>query len=216
MRSSIDEALLRTITINPGIQNDTVNACSYLDLTVKPDTSKMNASTASTQLQLADVVAIAGNTPSLHSHAQVSSSAAATAAAAAMLTTSATTSNTSSSSSQYNHAPICLVAHLSSNINQDLAEADQSIENDVTNNENAANSPELLNTSVEHNSNDNGHGCLIQNNEILNEGAVGGIIMNEAASSTLPDLAKVTTNTNNSDPDTVTSNCDIDYVDTDL
>lgn len=196
MRSSIDEALLRTVAVIPVVQNETVNACSYLDLTVKPNASKINASTTSTQL--ADVVAIAGNA-SHHSHTQVS--------AVAAMTTTATTTNTSSSTSQYNQPPICLVAHLSSNINQDLAEADQSIENDVTNNENAANSPELLNTSAE-------HGDLIPNNEIPNQGAVGGMF-NDGAS-TLPDLAKVTTITNNSTPNTATSNCDIDYVDTDL
>lgn len=162
----------------------------------------MNATTTSTQL--ADVVAMPGNTSSHHSHAQVS-------AVAAMTTTATTTTmpNTTSSSSQYKQAPICLVAHLSSNVNQDLAEADQSIENDVSNNENVANSPELINTSTEHS---NGH---IQNNEISNEGAVGGLL-NEAESSTLPDLAKVTTITNNSVPNTVTSNCDTDYADTDL
>lgn len=197
MRSSIDDALLRTVTVNPIVQNETVNACSYLDLTVKPDTSKMSAATMSNQL--ADVVAIAGNI-SHHSHTQ----------ATAMATN---TSSSSSTSSQYNQTPVCLVAHLSSNVNQDLAEADQSIENDVTNNENAANSPELLNTSVE-----NG-GDLIPNNENSNEGAVGGIL-NEAAS-TLPDLAKVTTISNSSTAaattqNIVTSNCDIDYVDTDL
>lgn len=212
MRSSIDEALLRTIMVNPGIQNEqTVNACSYLDLTVKPVTSKMNATTT----PLADVVAIAGNASSHHLHAQVSPTPAiTTTATAAAATVTATSSNTSlSSTSQYNQPPICLVSHLSSNINQDLAEADQSIENDVTNNENvAANSPELSISSTDH-SNENG---LVQNNEISNEGAVGGIL-SETTTSTLPDLAKVTTITNNSTTlNTVTSNCDIDYVDTDL
>lgn len=207
MRSSIDEALLRTVTVNPVVQNETVNACSYLDLTVKPDTSKMNASTTSTSAQLADVVANSGNA-SHHSHTQVSLVAA--------MTTTATTTNTSSlpssSSLQYNQAPVCHVTHLASNQDmQDLAEADQSIENDVTNNENAANSPELLNTSAE-------NGDLIPNNEISNEGAVGGIL-NEGGggggASSLPDLAKITT-INSSTPNTVPLNCEIDYVDTDL
>lgn len=174
LRSSIDEALLRVIAVNP-VQNEPSNSCTYLDLTVKQDgqngvgTSKANASV--TQTSLADVVVMDSNV--LHS------------------------TNLHQSTSQYN-APVCLVSHLSSSINQDLAEADQSIENDVTNNENAANSPELLNVQE--------HGDLIPDNEISNEGAVGGI-----ESSTLPDLAKVTTTTT-----ITTSNCEVEYAITDL
>lgn len=211
MRSSIDEALLRAIPVNAGVQNESVNACSYLDLTVKPDTSKMNA--ISTSTPLADVVAMAENVPSHHSHAQVSVVTAMTSTTTATPTTTSNTLSSLSSSSQYhhNHPPICLVTHLSSNVNQDLAEADQSIENDVTNNENAANSPELLSTSAEHSNDDD----LTQNNEIASEGAVGGIL-SEATASTLPDLAKVTTIANNSTANAATSNCEIDYVDTDL
>lgn len=178
LRSSIDEALLRVIAVNP-VQNEAPNSCTYLDLTVKQDgqngvsTSKANASITPTSL--ADVVVMDGNV--LHS------------------------TNSHPSTSQYN-APVCLVSHLSSSINQDLAEADQSMENDVTNNENAANSPELLNVQD--------HGDLIPDNEISRvspyEGAVGGI-----ESSTLPDLAKVTTTTT-----TPTSNCEVEYAITDL
>lgn len=149
-------------------QNETTNNCSYLDLTVKHDsqngasTSKGNATTATiTPTSLADVVAMDGNIQ-----------------------------HPISPRPQYN-PPVCLVSHLSSSLNQDLAEADQSMENDATNNENAANSPEVLNTPE--------RGDLISDNG--HEGAVGGI-----ESSPLPDLAKVTTS----------SNCEVDFIDTDL
>lgn len=169
LRSSIDEALLRAITANSTHGQATDN-CSYLDLTVKHDTqnsgniSKENAIVTPTSL--ADVVAMDGNVqhvPNLHS-----------------------------STSQYN-APVCMVSHMPSTINQELAEADQSMENDATNNENASNSPEILNTPER---------GLIAHNEISNEGAVGGLV----ESSPLPDLAKVTTS----------SSCEVDFIDTDL
>lgn len=161
LRSSIDEALLRAITVN-STQNEAANNCSFLDLTVKHDdqngvtTSKGNS--VITPTSLADVVAMDGNVQR----------------------------------PQYN-TPVCLVSHMSSSINQDLAEADQSMENDATNNENAVNSPEILNAPE--------RGDLIPDNGNANEGAVGGI-----ESSPLPDLAKVTT----------TTNCEVDFVDTDL
>lgn len=159
---------MRVIAVDP-VQNESNNSCAYLDLTVKQDgqnivsTSKTNASITPTSL--ADVV-MEGNV--IHS------------------------TNQHPSTSQYS-TPVCLVSHLSSSTNQDLAEADQSMENDVTNNENAANSPEILHIQE--------HSDLISDNEISNEGAVGGI-----SSSALPDLAKVTT----------TSNCEVEYIDTDL
>lgn len=163
LRSSIDEALLRVITVNP-IQNEASNSCSYLDLPVKQeDGVKENGASISTSL--ADVVVMEAN--GLHS-----------------------SMSHSSVDRQYG-APVCLVSHMPSNINQDLAEADQSMENDVANNENASNSPEIINMP------ERGH--LIVENEISAEGAVGGI-----DASPLPDLAKVTTN------------CEIDFVDTDL
>lgn len=161
--------MLRAITVN-ATQNETINNCSYLDLTVKHDTqngasiSKGNVSIAAiTPTTLADVVSMDGNIQ-----------------------------HPTSPRPQYN-PPVCLVSHLSSSLNQDLAEADQSMENDATNNENAANSPEILNTPE--------RGDLIPDNGNSNEGAVGGI-----ESSPLPDLAKVTTN----------SNCEVDFIDTDL
>ncbi|XP_055319156.1 uncharacterized protein LOC129576957 isoform X5 [Sitodiplosis mosellana] len=161
LRSSIDEALLRAITVN-STQNETTNNCSFLDLTVKHDgptsTSKGNTASA-TPISLADVVVMDGNVQHPTSP----------------------------------RTPVCLVSHLSSSINQDLAEADQSMENDATNNENAANSPEALNAPE--------RGDLMPDNGNSNEGAVGGI-----ESSPLPDLAKVTTS----------SNCEVDFVDTDL
>lgn len=189
MRSSIDETLLQPITVNSSCQNEASNSCSYLDLTVKPErqstiapfTCKMNASTATTPL--ADVASIDGNT-SHHSYASTVDIAT---------NTGSLSSPSTSPSSQYNQVPVCLVAHMPSSINQDLAEADQSIENDVVNNENAANSPEILNICAE-------NGNFIPNNETSNEGAVGGL----NPSSTLPDLAKITTTPNNP-----TSNCDI-------
>lgn len=169
IRSSIDEALMRVIMVNP-VQSEPSNNCSYLDLTVKQDgpngstPSKGNAS--STPTSLADVVTMDGNI--LH------------------------TPNSHPSTSQYG-TPVCLVSHLSSSINQDLAEADQSMENDATNNKNDADSSDGLN--------DNEHGDLIPDNEISHEGAVGG-----TESSALPDLAKVTT-----------SNCEsVHFFDTDL
>lgn len=147
LRSSIDEALLRAITVN-SVQNEPTNNCSYLDLTVKQDgpngvvgTSKGNSIVTPTSL--ADVVAMDGNIM----HAQ------------------------NQPESPYS-TPVCLVSHLSSSINQDLAEADQSMENDATNNENAANSPELLNAPERGNG---PGGDLIADSEISNEGAVGGI-----------------------------------------
>lgn len=153
LRSSIDEALLRVMTVNSS-QNDAANNCSYLDLTVKHDAQDEASSLAPLESLQQNVQHVA------NMHAQ---------------------------SSQYNPL-VCLVSHMpSSSINQaDLAEADQSMENDATNNENADNSPE--------------RGDLIPDNGISNEGAAAGI---EFA---LPDLAKVTTN----------SNCEVDFIDTDL
>lgn len=149
--------------------NEATENCSYLDLTVKHDGQNCSNSTKGnaivTPTSLADVVGMEGNVQ----HAP----------------------NLHSSSSQY--TPVCLVSHMTSTINQDLAEADQSMENDTANNENAPNSPEVLNAPE--------RGVLMAENEILNEGAVGGI-----ESSPLPDLAKVTTN----------SSCEVDFVDTDL
>lgn len=168
LRSSIDEALLRALNSS---QNDASNNCSYLDLTVKHDahgasTSKGNITVAATTL--VDVVTLEGNVQHV--------------------------GNLHSPTSQYN-PPVCLVSHLSSSINQaDLAEADQSMENDAINNENADNSPDALNTPE--------RGDLMPDNGIANEGAVGGVEPN----SVLPDLAKVTTS----------SNCEVDFVDTDL
>lgn len=183
--------------MNSSDENETINACAYLDLTVKPDRqntimsgSKINESAPPTPL--ADVVAIEGNVP--HNPCTHASTTMAMA----------TTPTMSSSSSQYNQAPICLVAHLSSSINQDLAEADQSIENDVTNNENAASSPEMPNLSSEHSD-------QIPNNDISNEGAVGGLDSFSTLPEHLPDLAKVTANT--STPNNVTPNGGIDYAD---
>lgn len=170
LRSSIDEALLRALTANSS-QNDAANNCSYLDLTVKHDahgasTSKGNTSVAASTL--VDVVALEGNVQHV--------------------------GNLHGPTLQYN-PPVCLVSHMPSSINQaDLAEADQSMENDATNNENAENSPDNLNTPE--------RGDLIPDNGIVNEGAVGGVEPNAA----LPDLAKVTTS----------SNCEVDFVDTDL
>lgn len=117
LRSSIDEALLRVITVNPA-QNEVSNSCLYLDLNVKPEgqngssLSKVNSSSSPTSL--ADVVPIDDNV--IHPSNPLTS--------------------------QY-YAPVCMVSHLPSSLNRDLAEADQSMENDVTNNENAANSPEI-------------------------------------------------------------------------
>lgn len=197
MRSSIDEALLRTITINPNDQNETPNACSYLDLTVKPDRQSVNTTSApkpnasTSSIPLANVIPIDSNA-SHHPCTQVTAAAVTN-----------TVSPSSSLSAQYNQPPICLVAHLSANVNQDLAEADQSIENDATNNENDA-----INAAAAVDE----HGDFVTNNELSNEGAVGGL----DSSSTLPDLAKVTTITNNSTSNAASSNCEIDYVDTDL
>lgn len=152
LRSSIDEALLRAMTAN-SVQNESSNSCSYLDLTVKQDGQHgvvtSKVNAIVTPTSLADVVAMDGN--NLHAPNQPEP--------------------------HYN-APVCLVSHLPSSINQDLAEADQSMENDATNNENAANSPELLNTP------ERGGGGMVPDNinEISNEGAVGGI------DDALPDL----------------------------
>lgn len=184
LRSSIDEALLRAITVNP-IQNEpTPSSCSYLDLTLKPDSQTPGSVNVSSK-------ANAGGT--LHSMADIVSIDA-NAHAATTISTSSTSSSIASSS-QYNAPNVCMVTHLSSSINQDLAEADQSMENDVTNIENAANSPEILNESEHGND-------LIPDCENSNEGAVGGL-----EASPLPDLAKVTTST---------ANCEVDYTDADL
>lgn len=162
LRSSIDEALLRAITAN-STQNEAINNCTFLDLTVKHDGASTSKGNSATPTSLADVVAMEGNVQ-----------------------------HPTSPRPQYN-APVCLVSHLSSSINQDLAEADQSMENDATNNENAADSPEDTPERGD---------LMPENGNSSNEGAVGGI-----ESSALPDLAKVTTNP---------TNCEVDFVDTDL
>lgn len=160
---------MRAITANSG-QNEPVNNCSYLDLTVKQDgqhgvvTSKGNGIVTPTSL--ADVVGMDGNISHTPNQPE----------------------------SPYN-TPVCMVSHMPSNINQELAEADQSMENDATNNENVEmqNSPDQLNAPE--------RGEIIPESEISNEGAVGGI-----DASPLPDLAKVSTITN----------CEVDFLDTDL
>lgn len=122
-----------------------------------------------------------------------------------------TVSPSLSLSAQYNQPPICLVAHLSANDNQDLAEADQSIENGATNDENDATNAAAAADE---------HADLVLNNELSSEGAIGGLRGGLDSSSTLPDLAKVTTMvttiTNNSSSNAASLNCEIDYVDTDL
>ncbi|XP_031627624.1 putative uncharacterized protein DDB_G0277255 isoform X2 [Contarinia nasturtii] len=164
LRSSIDEALLRAITTNP-IQNEATNSCSYLDLTVKHDSQ--NGSPTSKGNSIVTPTSLAD--------------------VVAMDANMQHTPNIHPSTLQFS-APVCMVSHL----NQELAEADQSMENDVANNENVTNSPD----TTERND-------LIPDNGCSNEGAVGGV---ESTPPPLPDLAKVTT----------TSNCEIDFVDTDL
>lgn len=161
----IDEATMRTLASSP-LQKRATNNCSYLDLTVKHEsqnvspTSKGNS--IATPTSLADVVAVEGNMQHAPNlHSSIPFS-----------------------------PPVCTVSHLSTSINRELAEADQSMENDVTNNENATNSPD----TIERND-------LIPDNGNSNEGAVGGVASTPPP---LPDLAKVTTN------------CEIDFVDTDL